>query len=102
MIDFILAALPWVALAVAIAVVIVVFMKKKHQNTAEKPNDDNAQTNKKNTEMDYTSYGMCIGLCIGVAIGTAFMGKYGSVALTYGICFGMLVGVVAGACIKKK
>jgi len=106
MIDFIFAALPWIAIGVAIAVVIANFSKKKKsRSVSEKPNKlsiDNTETNKKHTEDDYISYGMSIGMCIGVSIGTALMGTYGDIALTYGICFGMLGGVVVGACIKKK
>jgi len=106
MIDFIVAALPWIAIGVAIAVVISNFSnKKKRQNISEKPNETDSnktETNETDTVEDYISYGMCIGMCIGTAIGTALTGIYGVTALSYGSCFGMLTGVVVGACIKKK
>ncbi|MCL2153464.1 MAG: hypothetical protein FWH57_11010 [Oscillospiraceae bacterium] len=106
MMDFVYAALPWVAIAVSIAIIAANLAKRSKRKKAPGNTDthDNhtLDTDKKHTEGDYISYGISIGMCIGVAIGSALTGIYGSIALSYGICFGMLGGVVVGSFIKKK
>ncbi len=111
MIDFILAALPWVALGVAIAIIIAKFAKRPKSSdpdvlktgtdvvdkTVKQDKDADA-----NAENNYMSYGISLGMCLGVALGCSFMNTYGPNALTYGICFGMLGGMIIGMNIKKK
>ena len=72
--DFILAALPWVAVGIAIAVACVSSAGGKE---------------KKGTNL---TNGVCYGLCFGVAMGTAFDNMGLGIAL--GMALGLLVGVV--------
>jgi hypothetical protein len=90
MTDFILAALPWIAIAAAVALQAGHFHgRKKSQGDSKKP------------DADFMPYGTCLGMCIGVAIGAAFTERFGGIATTYGISFGLLVGVIVSFCINK-
>lgn len=75
--DFITAALPWIIIGIAIALLAVNAGKRKK-------GDDNM------------SEGMCIGMCIGVALGAS-----GVIDLGLGISLGMLAGMAVGSCVKK-
>ena len=74
--DFITAALPWIIIGIAIALLAVNAGKRKK---GEKKADDNM------------SEGMCIGMCIGVALGAS-----GVIDLGLGISLGMLAGMGVG------
>ena len=74
--DFITAALPWIIIGIAIALLAVNAGKRKK---GEKKADDNK------------SEGMCIGMCIGVALGAS-----GVIDLGLGISLGMLAGMGVG------
>ena len=76
--DFITAALPWIIIGIAIALLAV-----------------NAGKRKKGA--DSMSEGMCIGMCVGVALGAS-----GVIDLGLGISLGMLAGMAVGSCIKKE
>lgn len=78
--DFILAALPWVAIGLCLAIFFARSAKKE----------------KKTTE-NYGTEGMSVGMCIGVALGTCFEGGVG-----VGISIGMLLGLSIGSCIPKN
>ena len=86
--DFITAALPWIIIGIAIALLAVNAGKRKK---GEKKADDNM------------SEGMCIGMCIGVALGAS-----GVIDLGLGISLGMLAGMgvdvraMAGACAAAR
>ena len=81
-IDFLRAALPWIAVGLLLAV----FFAK------------NAGKEKKEEQPDnYGTTGMCLGMCFGTAIGTALGNNTG-----IGISLGMLIGLVAGSGIKKE
>ena len=81
-IDFIRAALPWVAMGLLLAV----FAARS------------AGRKKKEKEIDnYGTEGMCLGMCFGTAIGTAIENNTG-----IGITLGMLIGLAIGTCIKKE
>ena len=71
--DFILAALPWVAVGIAIAVACVSSAGGKE---------------KKGTTL---TNGVCYGLCFGVAMGTAFDN------MGLGIALGMALGLLLGS-----
>ena len=81
-IDFIRAALPWVAMGLFLAV----FAARS------------AGRKKKEKEIDnYGIEGMCLGMCFGTAIGTALGNNTG-----IGISLGMLIGLAVGSSIKKE
>ena len=81
-IDFIRAALPWVAMGLLLAVFAVRSAGRKKK---EKESDN------------YGTEGMCLGMCFGTAIGTAIENNTG-----IGITLGMLIGLAIGTCIKKE
>ncbi len=95
MVDFILAALPWVVIGISLVVAIGAFrfVRRAYKNE-QKEAKGNSDT--------YMSEGMSLGMCFGTAIGSSLMGLYGPMLLTYGICFGMLIGMVIGMNIKKS
>ena len=81
-IDFIRAALPWVAMGLLLAVFAARIAGRK----------------KKEKEIDnYGTEGMCLGMCFGTAIGTALGNNTG-----IGISLGMLLGLAVGSSIKKE
>ena len=80
--DFLRAAMPWVAMGLLLAVFAARSAKKK---------TDEDQTDNYGTE------GMCLGMCFGTAIGTS-LGNHTGI----GICLGMLLGLDIGSGIKKE
>lgn len=74
--DFVLAALPFIIIGVAI-IVIVVNSKKDKEN--------------------HISEGMCLGMCLGLLIGASFPNEYLGISLS----LGMIIGEAIGACVKK-
>ena len=81
-IDFLRAALPWIAVGLLLAVFAARGARKK---------------NKKEQTGDYGTEGMCLGMCLGTAIGTALGNNTG-----IGISLGMLIGLAIGTSIKKE
>lgn len=97
MTDFLLAALPWVIIGIAIAIIAANFGRKKRKlNTKEQENLDEENLPNKDDKGNYMSVGMCLGMCIGTVFSST-----GIVPLSYGISFGMLIGMVVGTYIKK-
>ena len=80
--DFLRAAMPWVAMGLLLAVFAARSAKKK---------TDEDQTD------NYRTEGMCLGMCFGTAIGTS-LGNHTGI----GICLGMLLGLAIGSGIKKE
>ena len=80
--DFLWAALPLIAVGLALAVLFAkgTGKKKKEEQTG-----------------DYGTEGMCLGMCFGTAIGTALGNNIG-----LGISLGMLMGLAIGTSIKKE
>ena len=80
--DFLHAALPWIAMGLLLAVFFArsTKMKKEEDKTG-----------------DYGTEGMCLGMCFGTAIGTSLGNNTG-----IGISLGMLIGLAVGICIKKE
>lgn len=80
--DFIMAALPWLAIGLMLAIFAV--RKNSRKNNPEK-------------EDNYGSEGMALGMCFGTAIASATKQDIG-----HGISIGMLMGLAAGTSRKKK
>ena len=77
--DFLRAALPWIAVGLALAVLCV------------------RGAGKKKKKADYGTEGMCLGMCVGTAIGASLGNNIG-----LGISLGMLIGLAIGTCIEKE
>ena len=75
--EFMMAALPWICIGIAIAL----FAANHGAAKKAKENDEN-----------YSNY-MTEGMCLGVGVGTALGGN--------GLVYGMLIGLVVGMLIKK-
>ena len=80
--DFFRAALPWIAVGLALAVLCARGAGKAR---------------KKETASDCGTEGMCLGMCFGTAIGTAFGNN-----IAIGLPLGMLFGLAIGSSIKKE
>lgn len=83
--DFIKAALPWIAMGLLLAIFSAKSAAKKRKNE------------NKETKDDYGIEGMCIGMCMGTAIGSSLGNNTG-----IGISLGMLIGLAIGTCLKKE
>ena len=81
--DFIRAALPWIAMGLLLAIFSVRSAAKKREN--------------ENKSNDYGTEGMCLGMCLGTAIGTSLGNNTG-----IGISLGMLIGLAIGSCFEKE
>ena len=79
--DFMRAALPWIAVGLLLA---LLFAR-------------GAGSKKEEKAADYGTEGMCIGMCFGSAIGASLGNDTG-----IGISLGMLIGLAIGSSIKKK
>lgn len=80
--DFILAALPWVCIGLALAILAAHWGTKGKQKSGE---------GDKSTPADnYMVEGMCLGMAAGLALGGS------------GYSYGMLLGMVIGMCIPKN
>ena len=80
--DFLRAALPWIAVGLALAVLCARGAGKAR---------------KKEPASDYGTEGMSWGMCLGTAIGTS-LGNHTGI----GISLGMLIGLAIGTCCKKE
>lgn len=76
--EFIVAALPWICIGIAIA------LFAANHGAAKKAKDSDKEYR------NYMTEGMCLGMCVGTALGGN------------GLIYGMLVGLVIGMCIKKE
>ena len=81
-VAFLRAALPWIAVGLALAVLFAKSggKKKKKEHTG-----------------DYGAEGMCLGMCFGTALGVAFGNN-----IAIGLPLGMLFGLAIGSSIKKE
>lgn len=79
MYDFMMAALPWVIIALALALMFA--NRKKAGDKTE----------------NYMLEGMCFGMCAGTVLGSMHVLDIG-----LGISLGMLLGEAIGYCIKKE
>ena len=79
--DFIMAALPWIAMGLLLAIFCARSASGKRKSDEKNEN--------------YGTEGMCLGMCLGTAIGTALDNT------GIGISLGMLIGLAIGTCMKK-
>ena len=79
---FMSAALPWIAMGVALAIFFARAAKCK---------------NKKEKKQDYGSEGMALGMCLGVAVATA-----AHINVGLGLSLGMLLGLFVGSAAEKE
>ena len=80
--DFIMAALPWIAMGLLLAIFCARSASGKRKSDEKNEN--------------YGTEGMCLGMCLGTAIGTALDNT------GIGISLGMLIGLAIGTCLKKE
>jgi len=76
--EFMMAALPWICIGIAIALFAV-----NHGAIKIAKDSDKKYSN-------YMTEGMCLGMCVGTALGGN------------GLIYGMLVGMAIGMCIKRS
>lgn len=81
--EFIKTALPWIAVALCVAVLCVNVAASKKRRASKEDGD-------KQTEENYMTEGMCVGMCVGMAIGSEWMS------------LGMVIGLALGMLVKKK
>ena len=81
-VDFMSAALPWIAMGLLLA---IFFAKAAHMKKKDEKKEDHA------------SEGMALGMCFGVALSTALHINVG-----LGLMAGMVLGLLVGSEIKKK
>lgn len=85
MVEFVKAALPWVLIAIAVAIFAFCNVRQsRKRNAGEK------------TTSNRMNEGACFGLCVGLALGTSDV-----MELTLALGAGMLLGEVIGMCMKK-
>ena len=82
MLEFIMAALPWLCIGLLVAI----FAVREKQKKDHPEKEDN-----------YGSEGMALGMCFGTAIASAMKQDIG-----LGISIGMLIGLAVGTSKKKK
>ena len=82
MIDFLLAALPWLCIGLLLAIFFAQSARKKKGDK---------------TKENYATEGMALGMCFGTAIGTSIGNNTG-----IGMSLGMLLGLAIGSSIEKK
>lgn len=78
--DFVNAALPWIAIGLLVAVFCVRKVRKTDRSTPDSGDE---------------------GMCIGMAVGTA-LGAIGVIDIGISMTFGMLIGLLIGSFIKKR
>lgn len=105
--DFIMSALPWVVMGIAVAIAVSMLVRrsdkqnKKHETAGcSDENNQNVEEGPESTDKDeenYTTLGMSMGMCLGVALSTAF-----KINIAYGISFGMMIGMIVGSMVHKQ
>lgn len=91
MLDFMEAALPWIAIGLSMIIAGMSSKSKKAKASSETTDV------KKDGKENYIAVGMCVGMSIGMLLGQLL---YNNLAL--GMCIGMSIGLAAGSSIKKK
>ena len=100
--DFILAALPLVALGVAIAVAVTCGLRAKRAATAAMNSPEDEKPVKKQADGTHMCLGMCLGLVVGLFCSNFAESWNQGVCMTLGMCVGMMFGSVVDASQAKK
>ena len=100
--DFILAALPLVALGVAIAVAVTCGLRAKRAATAAMNSPEDEKPVKKKADGTHMCLGMCLGLVAGLFCANFSKSWNQGICMTLGMCIGMMVGSVVDASQAKK
>ena len=100
--DFILAALPLVALGVAIAVAVTCGLRAKRAATAAMNSPEDEKPVKKQSDGTHMCLGMCLGLVAGLFCANFIKSWNQGICMTLGMCIGMMVGSVVDASQAKK
>lgn len=94
--DFIIAALPWVIMGIALAIFASKNAKMSQAREAGEV-DEEAKARLKNQMTQW----MCIGLVVVVFLSGAFEQVSTAIGVSFGALIGMLVGMVFGMKLKK-
>ena len=94
--DFIIAALPWVVMGIALAIFASKNAKMSQAREAGEV-DEEAKARLKNQMTQW----MCIGLVAGVFISSAFKNVSTAIGVSFGALIGMLIGTFFGMRPKK-
>ena len=100
--DFILAALPLVALGVAIAVAVTCGLRAKRAATAAMNSPEDEKPVKKQSDGTHMCLGMCLGLVVGLFCSNFAESWNQGVCMTLGMCVGMMFGSAIDASQGKK
>ena len=100
--DFILAALPLVALGVAIAVAVTCGLRAKGAATAAMNSPEDEKPVKKQSDGTHMCLGMCLGLVVGLFCSNFAKSWNQGVCMTLGMCIGMMIGSIIDASQAKK
>ena len=100
--DFILAALPLVALGVAIAVAVTCGLRAKRAATAAMNSPEDEKPVKKQSDGTHMCLGMCLGLVVGLFCSNFAKSWNQGVCMTLGMCIGMMFGSAIDASQAKK
>ena len=100
--DFILAALPLVALGIAIAVAVTCGLRAKRAATAAMNSPEDEKPVKKQSDGTHMCLGMCLGLVAGLFCANFAKSWNQGICMTLGMCIGMMVGSVVDASQAKK
>ena len=100
--DFILAALPLVALGVAIAVAVTCGLRAKRAATAAMNSPEDEKPVKKQSDGTHMCLGMCLGLVVGLFCSNFAKSWNQGVCMTLGMCIGMMFGSAIDASQVKK
>lgn len=100
--DFILAALPLVALGVAIAVAVTCGLRAKRAATAAMNSPEDEKPVKKQSDGTHMCLGMCLGLVVGLFCSNFAKSWNQGVCMTLGMCFGMMIDSIIDASQAKK
>lgn len=105
--DFIMTALPWVIMGIAVAIAAAILPRRSNKQNKKyetagysDENNQNVEEGPESTDKDeenYTTLGMSMGMCLGVALSTAF-----KINIAYGISFGMMIGMIVGSMVHKQ